>query len=80
LAYISNRVNDYTINAKDWPKFYKEQHHLEAFAIVACNKMGLMNVVLEKIFSYTRLQKFSSLDEAVTWVLSLKPALQAKSE
>ncbi|OAB78047.1 hypothetical protein [Cochleicola gelatinilyticus] len=72
VAYISNRVNDYTISPQDWLNFYRERHRLEAFAIVAYNKKGLMAVVLEKIFSQSMLQKFNSLDKAVNWVLTLK--------
>jgi len=77
VAYISNRVNDYSVNAQDWLKFYKERHHLEAIAIVAYNKIGIMNVVLEKIFTQTRLKKFNNLDEAVNWVLTLKDSKEA---
>lgn len=71
VAYISNRVNNYSVHAQDWLNFYKERHHLEAFAVVAYSKLGLMNVILEKVFSQIRLKKFSSLDEAVQWVHSL---------
>ena len=79
VAYISNRVNSYSVNAQDWLKFYQERHHLEAIAIVAYNKMGLMNVVLEKIFNQTQLRKFSKLDNAVNWVLALKDSAALKS-
>ncbi len=70
VAYITNRVNSYSVDPQDWLKFYKERHHLEAYAIVAYNRIGLMNVVLEKLFSQTRIRKFSHLDDAVEWVLS----------
>jgi len=73
VAYISNRINNYTVHAQDWLNFYKERHHLEAFAVVAYSKLGLMNVILEKVFSQVRLKKFRDLDSAVEWVLSLKP-------
>lgn len=72
IAYISNRVNSYSVDPQDWIKFYKERHHLEAYAIVAYNKIGLMNVMLEKLFSQTRIRKFSDLDAAVEWILSLQ--------
>tara|TARA_R110002072_G_scaffold118631_1_gene250733 strand:- start:143714 stop:144148 length:435 start_codon:yes stop_codon:yes gene_type:complete len=71
VAYISNRVNDYSVNAQDWLKFFNERHHLEAFAIVAYSKIGLMNVILEKIFVQTKIRKFDSLEAAITWVLRL---------
>jgi len=72
VAYISNRVYSYSLDPQDWIQFYKERHHLEAFAIVAYNKIGLMNVILEKIFSQTRIKKFSSLEDATNWVEGLK--------
>jgi len=30
VAYISNRVNDYSVNAQDWLKFFNERHYLGA--------------------------------------------------
>lgn len=78
VAYISNRVNSYSVNAPDWLNFYKERHHLEAIAIVAYDKMGIMNVVLEKIFNQTRLRKFKSLDEAVAWVSTIKDSSEVE--
>ena len=62
--------------SSDWLQFYKERHHLEAFAVVAYNKIGFMNVVLEKIFSQTRIRKFSELEKAVQWVEQLSPGDQ----
>lgn len=73
VAYISNRINNYTVHAQDWLNFYKERHHLEAFAVVAYSKLGFMNVILEKVFAQMRLKKFNDLDSAVDWVLSLNP-------
>ncbi len=78
VAYISNRVNSYSVNAQDWLNFYKERHHLEAIAIVAYDKMGIMNVVLEKIFTQTRLRKFKNLDEAIAWVSLLKDSSEVE--
>lgn len=71
VAYISNRVNSYSLYPQDWLRFYKERHHLEAFAIVAYNKIGLMNVILEKLFSQTRIRRFADLDEAIDWIKEL---------
>ena len=73
VAYISNRVNSYSVHAQDWIQFYKERNHLEAFAVVAYTKIGFMNVVLEKIFSQARVRKFHTMEEAITWIEELKP-------
>lgn len=72
VAYISNRVHSYSLDPQDWLQFYKERNHLEAFAIVAYNKIGLMNVILEKIFTQTRIKKFNNLHDAIEWVENLK--------
>lgn len=79
VAYISNRVNSYSVNAQDWLKFYQHRHHLEAIAIVAYNKVGLMNVEIEKIFNQTQLRKFNKLDDAVNWVHSVKGSTALKN-
>ena len=68
VSYISNRINSYSLYPQDWLRFYKERHQLVCYAIVAYNRIGLMNVILEKIFSQTRIRKFNHLDEAVEWV------------
>ncbi len=68
LSYISNRVNSYSVQPKDWLNFFKERHKLKLIAVVAYNKTGMMSVVLERIFSKAPIRKFSSLKEAVHWV------------
>ncbi|MBT8261536.1 MAG: hypothetical protein KJO05_01860 [Bacteroidia bacterium] len=72
LSYISNRIHSYSLHPQDWLRFYQERHQLEAFAIVAYNKIGLMNVILEKLFSQTRIRKFRNLDVAIEWVSEIK--------
>ncbi|GHC51609.1 hypothetical protein [Ulvibacter litoralis] len=79
VVYIANRINTYNINPQDWLNFYKERHHLEGLAIVAYTKLGLMNVVLEKIFTQTRLKKFNNLDDAIKWALSLEDSRNLKA-
>lgn len=72
VSYISNRVHSYSLHPQDWLRFYKERHQLEAFAVVVHNKIGLMNVILEKLFSQTRIRKFHFLEDAVNWIEALK--------
>ncbi|MEM7086067.1 MAG: hypothetical protein AAF489_07785 [Bacteroidota bacterium] len=69
LAYISNRIHSYSLQPKDWLNFYRERHKVRSFSIVAYNKLGVMNIALERIFSKTPIKKFSSLEAAVDWVL-----------
>jgi hypothetical protein len=78
VAYISNRVNDYSVNAQDWLNFYKERHHLEAIAIVAHHKSGIMNMIMENLFTQSRLRRFGTLDEAINWVLTIKDSAEVE--
>ena len=80
VSYISNRVNSYSVHAQDWLKFYKERHHIDSYAIVAYNKIGLMNVMLEKLFSQARMRKFGVLDDAVNWVMKFYAEKEAVSK
>ena len=72
LSFISNRINSYSLHPQDWMCFYKQGYQLQAYAIVAYNKIGLMNVILEKLFSQTRIRKFHHLDDAVNWIEEIK--------
>ncbi|UBZ15923.1 hypothetical protein LDL77_09445 [Flagellimonas marinaquae] len=35
IAYISNRIHNYSVVPTDWLKFYKHRHKLEFYSIVA---------------------------------------------
>ena len=72
VSYISNRVNSYSVQPKDWLHFFKERHKIKSIAVVAYNKMGTMSVVLERIFIKAPFRKFGRLEEAVDWVLTNK--------
>jgi len=72
IAYISNRIHSYSLQPKDWLNFYRERHKIESFNIVTYNKLGAMNIALERIFSKAPIKKFSNLETAVDWVLSGK--------
>ncbi|MEL6810531.1 MAG: hypothetical protein AAFP76_04280 [Bacteroidota bacterium] len=72
VSYISNRINSYSVQPKDWLIFFKERHKIKSIAVVAYNKMGMMSVVLERIFSKAPIRKFDNLDKAIHWVLNGK--------
>ena len=67
IAYISNRVNNYSSIPTDWLKFYKNRHQLEFYSIVAYNKSGLSSIVLERMFFRNNIRQFSDLEEAIEW-------------
>ena len=66
VSYISNRINSYSLYPQDWLQFYNNKNHLEALAIVTYNKIGLTNILLEKLFVQSTLKKFESLEGAVS--------------
>ncbi|TXN37546.1 hypothetical protein FVB32_04455 [Flagellimonas hymeniacidonis] len=70
IAYISNRVNQYSVVPADWIKFYTNRHELEFYSVVAYNKMGLSSIILEKMFFRNSIRQFSDLETAVKWSLS----------
>lgn len=72
IVYISNRVNSYSIEPQSWLKFDKEYNFFKASAIIAYDMKGGLSVVLEKLFSEKRIQKFTDLDSAIDWSLSFK--------
>lgn len=72
MAYVSNRVNSYSVQPKDWMEFFKQRHTIKCIAVIGYNKMGWMSVVLEKIFSNAPIKKFQNLDSAIDWAENCK--------
>lgn len=71
IVYISNRVNDYSVIATDWKKFYKFSYKLKAYGIVSYTKTGFFNAMLERMFVNTKLRWFYSLEGAIEWVVKI---------
>lgn len=65
IAYISNRIHNYSVVPTDWLKFYKHRHKLEFYSIVAYDTGGLTSVVLEKLFFRNKIRQFSNLEDAI---------------
>ncbi len=72
LAYLSNRVNSYSMDPHSWEKVRKKYDIIIASAIVYYNDFTFMNATLEKKFSKRSIKRCLSLDEAIEWVLNLK--------
>lgn len=70
VVYISNRVNSYSIEPQSWLKFDKEFGFFKASAIIAYDMKGGLSVVLEKLFSQKRIQKFTDLESAIDWAVN----------
>lgn len=67
VAYISNRVNSFSVSPTDWLHFYKQRNTIASMAVVAHTKLGLSNVLLESFFVKCKMKKFTTLEMAVSW-------------
>lgn len=70
VAYISNRINDYSVVPTDWLKFYKNRHKLKYYSVVAYSKGGLTSLVLEKMFFRHKIRQFPDLKSAIAWSIA----------
>lgn len=71
LAYISNRVNSYSIDPVLWSYFDKDDSILIAATIVSYRDSTFMNANIEKQLSAISLKRSTSLEEAIDWVKRL---------
>lgn len=67
ICYITNRVNAYSVNPVDWIKFFKLDYNLNGYAIVTYNNTSWINALIEKVFLSTKVNRFTSLYEAINW-------------
>lgn len=72
LAYISNRINDYSVDPQNWVKVDKHYDLLVASAIVAYNNSTYINASIEKNFTKMSIKRCLSLTEAIEWIESLE--------
>ena len=72
IAYISNRINSYSIEPQSWLKFEQKYNFFEATAIVVYDSKKGLSVELEKLFTKELIVIFKTLDEAINWALELK--------
>jgi hypothetical protein len=72
IAYISNRVDSYSIEPQLWYKFHKEFDFIIAIATVAYNDFSYINASIEKQFAQISLKRCEELPEAMDWVKNLK--------
>ncbi|MEM9363213.1 MAG: hypothetical protein AAGA43_11285 [Bacteroidota bacterium] len=70
IAYISNRVNNYSVVAADWRKFYFNRHQLDLYSVVGQTHGNFASLVLERMFFRNNIRQFSDLEEAIEWTQS----------
>ena len=69
IAYISNRINSYTVVPTEWLKFYKNRHQLSYYSVVGSTQGSFASIVLEKMFFKESLRQFNDFEAAVAWSL-----------
>ncbi len=67
IVYISNRIYSYSVVPQDWLKFFSNKHPLIAMAVVIKTRTSIINLMMEKLFFFSKLKKFSDLEEAIAW-------------
>ncbi len=72
IAYISNRVESYSIEPQLWLRFQKEFDFIIAIAAVAYNDLAYVNASLEKLFTNKSLKRCHELNEAIVWTENLE--------
>ncbi|MCX7550468.1 hypothetical protein [Xanthomarina sp. F2636L] len=72
VAFLSNKVNSYSIEPQLWINFYQEYNFIVASALVTYNEFGFKNATLEKHFSKNSVKRCKSLSEGMEWILNLE--------
>jgi len=72
LAFISNRINRYSVDPQNWINMEQKYNFIVASAIVIYSSSTYMNASIEKKFAQKNIKRASNLDEAIKWVLNLK--------
>ncbi len=73
IAYISNRINSYSIEPVTWMKLREKGYNfIVAIAVVSYSDLGIKMATLEKVFASASLKRCYSLNEAIKWVGTLK--------
>lgn len=68
IGYISNRVNDISINALDYGKFKKDVENLMFYSVVRYKNIHTFNMDVEERFCNMPYKSFDSLEQSYTFV------------
>jgi len=71
IGYISNRINNYSIDPQNWVKAQNQYSFLLTSAIVTYKKSSYNVAALEKHFSKLKINRCNSLEEAIHWMENL---------
>lgn len=70
IAYISNRINSYTVAPADWIKFFNNRHLLSFYSVVGSTQGSFTSIVLERMFFQNSIHQFTDLQEALEFSLA----------
>jgi len=65
FAYISNRINSYTVAPTEWIKFYTNRNRLSFYSVVGSTQGSFASIVLERMFFQNSIHQFTDLQEAI---------------
>jgi len=71
IGFISNRINQYSVDPQNWVKLEKNYTLIVASAIIMYNNLTLMNASIEKQFAKQSIKRCTNLKEAIDWMLQL---------
>lgn len=80
VCYITNRVNNYSVKPADWIKFFTTKNELNGYAIVSYNEASWTNILIEKLFLRTKVERFDDLYEAIHWAKQINNTISKKSK
>ncbi len=70
IAYISNRINSYTVAPADWIKFYNHRQKLSFYSVVGSTQGNFASIVLERMFFQNSIHQFTDLQQAIDFSLA----------
>lgn len=70
IAYISNRINSYTVSPTDWIKFYNNRNRLSFYSVVGSTQGSFTSLVLERMFFQNSIHQFTDLQQAIDFSLA----------
>lgn len=71
IAFISNRVNAYSIDPQNWMKFEQKYDFIIATAAIIYNNPSYLNISVENRFYQKGIKCCLSLEEAIKWVKTI---------
>ncbi len=72
VNYMANRINEYSVVAQDWSKFFEENRKLRSFCIVTHSATGTTNIPIERLFyKEGKIMHFTDLELALKYTGNL---------